>query len=200
VPTRAPFERLALVAAATLLAGCVMPHTPPAEFFRLSEQSGLHRAAQTRIFETANQRELLSASAATLQDLGFQIDESAPEVGFLRAAKERAAREYGQEILRGVLFVVGVAGRSLILIPVDLQQQIVASLAIRPIAADGSRQEVRIAFYRIVWKGDGQQSSQNSSQYIPPGLQRMEMIRGAELYQQFFARLSKAVFLEAQRI
>lgn len=191
--------RFAVAAAAALLAGCRTP-TPPQEFFRLTEASAVHRAAQTRLFETPNGRALLSASAATLQDLGFQIDESAPEVGFLRAAKERGAREYGQEILRGVIFVVGLAGRSVTIIPVDLQQQIVASMAIRPVSADGSRHEVRIAFYRVVWKGDGQQSSGSSSQYIPPGEQRMEMIRGAEIYQQFFARLSKAVFLEAHRI
>ena len=33
--------------------------------------------------------------------------------------------------------------------------------------------------------------------YIPPGEQRMEMIRDPLVYQQFFAKLSKAVFLEA---
>lgn len=191
--------RFAAVAAAALLAGCVSP-TPPQDFFRLTEQSALHRAAQTRVFETPNGRELLSASAATLQDLGFQLDESAPELGFLRAAKERGAREYGQEILRGVIFVFSLAGRSAMLIPVDLQQQIVASLAIRRVAADGSRHEVRVAFYRVIWKGDGYHFSQSSSKYTPPGEQRMEMIRGAEIYQQFFARLSKAVFLEAHRI
>ena len=51
-------------------------------------------------------------------------------------------------------------------------------------------------FYRLVWKGDGS----SGSQIILPGEQRMEMIRDAEIYQQFYARLSKAVFLEAQRI
>ena len=51
---------------------------------------------QTRMFETPNERELLSASAAVLQDLGFQIEESQREVGLLRAAKERSAREYSQ--------------------------------------------------------------------------------------------------------
>lgn len=191
--------RFAALATAALVAGCATP-TPPQEFFLLTEASALQRAAQTRIFETTNGRELLSASAATLQDLGFQIDETAPELGFLRAAKERGAREYGQEILRGVIFVIGLLGRSVTLIPVDLQQQIVASMAIRPVTADGTRYEVRIAFYRVVWKGDGQQASQTSSDYTPPGEQRMEMIRGAEIYQRFFARLSKAVFLEAHRI
>ena len=53
---------------------------------------------QTRLFETANEKELLSASAAALQDLGFQVEESVRAVGFLRATKERSAREYGQYI------------------------------------------------------------------------------------------------------
>jgi hypothetical protein len=35
---------------------------------------------------------------------------------------------------------------------------------------------------------------------VPPGQQYVQMIRDAVLYQQFFARLSKAVFLEAHKI
>ncbi len=61
---------------------------------------------------------------------------------------------------------------------------------------DVARHEVRIVFYRLVWQSEG--SSGDSS--IPPGLQRMEMIRDPVIYQQFFARLSKSVFLEAQKI
>ena len=63
----------------------------------------------------------------------------------------------------------------------------------RPINPEGTRQEVRIIFYRVVWKGDGQADRQ----YIPPGQQKMEMLRDPVMYQQFFAKLSKAVFLEA---
>ena len=58
---------------------------------------------------------------------------------------------------------------------------------------EATRQEVRIMFYRVVWKGDGM-AGENA---IPPGQQKMEMIRDPLLYQQFFAKLSKAVFLEA---
>jgi hypothetical protein len=47
-------------------------------------------------------------------------------------------------------------------------------------------------FYRVIWKGDGHADRQ----YVPPGEQHMEMLRDAALYQQFFAKLSKAVFLE----
>ena len=69
----------------------------PTEFFELSAESPAHKAMQTRLFETDNEKELLSASAAVLQDLGFQVEDVVREVGMLRAAKERSAREHGQE-------------------------------------------------------------------------------------------------------
>lgn len=144
---------------------------------------------QTRFFETKDEAELLSASAAVLQDLGFQVEESVQDVGFLRATKERSAREYGQDISRFFAFVLSLGK---FVMPVDLHQKIAATLIARPINPEATRQEVRIMFYRIVWKGDGQADRQ----YIPPGQQKMEMLRDPVMYQQFFAKLSKAVFLE----
>jgi hypothetical protein len=190
----------AALAAAALLAGCVAP-AKPGELFQLSPESPAHRSVQTRHFETSDETELLSASAAVLQDLGFQVNESVRELGFLRAAKERSAREYGQEIRRWLLLVVSSLGlvsgsNTLIVLPVDLHQQINASLVTRQLDADGSRHEVRILFYRIVWKSDGM----SGNQWVAPGEQRMQMIRDPGVYQQFFARLSKAVFLEAHKI
>lgn len=183
-----------------LLAGCVSP-TKPETFFQLTPESSAHKALQTRYFETAGEAQLLSASAAVLQDLGFQITESVRDVGFLRAAKERSAREYGQEITRVLVFLLSTLGlitgsNTLTFIPVDLHQQINACLVSRPLDADGSRHEVRVLFYRTVWKGSGQSGSSS----IPPGEQRMQMIHDSRIYQQFFARLSKAVFLEAHKI
>lgn len=170
------------------LAGCVT-QTKPEELFQLTPESAANRAMQSRMFETKDETELLSASAAVLQDLGFQVEESVREVGFLRAAKERSAREYGQYIRR---FLVLVLSMGKVLEPVELHQKIAASLVARPINPEATRQEVRITFYRVVWKGDGQ----FDRQYIPPGQQMMEMLRDPVLYQQFFAKLSKAVFLE----
>ena len=174
-----------------LLAGCVT-HTEPAELFQLTAESPGHRAMQTRLFETSNEKELLSASAAVLQDLGFQVEESVHEVGFLRATKERSAREYGQYIQRALFFILS---RGQVL-AVDLHQKIAAGLITRPLNQDATRQEVRIMFYRVVWKGEGQSDHQT----ISPGQQSMEMIRDPEIYQQFFAKLSKAVFLEAHTL
>jgi len=175
-----------------LFLGCAQP-TQPAELFQLTPESNANRAMQTRFFDTENDRELLSASAAALQDLGFQVEESVREVGFLRAAKERSAREYGQYRNRFFIWLLSLGH---VVIPIDLHQKIAASLVTRPLNEARSRQEVRIIFYRAVWKGDGQ-ADRN---YIPPGEQKMEMIRDPEMYQQFFAKLSKAVFLEPHSI
>lgn len=158
----------------------------------------MHKAAQTRYFETADEIELLSASAAVLQDLGFQVSESVHQLGYLRATKERSARERGQSVKRILVLVFTMGGY---LMPIDLHQKIEASMVTRPVNEDATRHEVRIQFYRIVWKGDGQVSSgMGQSHYIPPGEQKMEMIRDPLIYQQFFAKLSKAVFLEPHKI
>ena len=170
------------------LAGCTTP-SDPSELFQLTPESAINRAMQTRLFETSDQTELLSASAAVLQDLGFQVEESVQDVGFLRATKERSARQYGQDIGRFLIFVLSLGH---VIIPVDLHQKIAAVLVERPINSDGTRREVRIVFYRVIWKGDGHADRL----YVPPGEQHMEMLRDAALYQQFFAKLSKAVFLE----
>ena len=73
---------------------------------------------------------------------------------------------------------------------------VAAVLATRPVEGDDSRFSVRILFYRQVWKGDGQ----SGDHYIPPGQNRMEMIYDGQIYQQFFAKLSKGLFLEAHQI
>lgn len=185
---------------ATLLLGCVQTIQPEV-FFQLTPESLRNRALQTRIFETTNEKELLSASAAVLQDLGFQIEESEVGMGVLRAAKERSAREFWQEFWQVVVAILSSAGcvsgaNTIYLMPVDLHQQIGATLATRPMEGDDSRYTVRISFHRTLWKGDGQ----SGNLYISPGANRMEMISDGKIYQQFFAKLSKGLFLEAHEI
>lgn len=182
--------------------GCVAPTGNPEDFFVLAPEAPAHRALQTRVFETNDERELLSASAAVLQDLGFQVEESELGMGVLRAAKERSAREFWQEFTQGLVALLSAAAsayggsNAFFIPPVDVHQQIGATLATRPVAGDDSRFSVRVLFYRQVWKGDGQ----SGNQYIPPGANRMEMIYDAQIYQQFFAKLSKGLFLEAHQI
>ena len=178
-----------------LLTACV---SKPKQYtvFQLTPASAKYKALQTRIIETSKEKELFSASAAVLQDLGFQIEESAVDVGMLRAVKERSAREYGQEIAQVFIALLSVLGRSVTIIPVDLHQQIAATLVMHPIEESPSRFNVRIVFYRKIWQGDGSVGNQS----VPPGSQRMEMIYDTKIYRQFFAKLSKSVFLEIHQI
>ena len=111
----------------------------------------------------------------------------------VRAVKERSAREHGQDIGHFMIMVLtlGYVG-----IPVDLHQRITAVLVARPTNFAGMRSEVRVTFYRVVWKGQGHFERTT----IYPGEQRMEMIYDQEIYKQFFAKLSKALFLEAHTL
>ena len=174
-----------------LLTSCAT--TPkPESFFQLTPASAKYKALQSRIIETSRDKELLSASASVLQDLGFQIEESVADAGMLRAVKERSAREYSQEIGQGFVFLIGLLARRVIILPVDLHQQIAATLVMHPIENSTTQFIVRIAFHRTIWQSEGSST--------PPGQQSMEMIYDAEIYQQFFAKLSKSVFLEIHQI
>ena len=129
---------------ATQITGCVA-HTQPNELFQLKPESAANRAMQTRGFETRDEAELLSASAAVLQDLGFQVEESVREVGFLRATKERSAREHGQDITRFFIFLLSTGlvfvQQPPIVIPVDLHQKIAATLVTKPVNPEATRQD-----------------------------------------------------------
>jgi len=152
LPTTTRSSERARVAAIALLALGACESSPKPATFELEPESPQYRAAETRFFETRDADELLSASAAVLQDLGFHVEESVRELGFLRAAKERSAREHGQQIWRAVALVLSFGK---LLMPIDLEQKIAATLVARPADAEGKRFEVRIMFYRVVWEGDG---------------------------------------------
>ena len=172
--------RLAVtVACALAIVGC--QQTVPKAALQLSADSLQRRQVQTRVFETTDEAELLSASAALLQDLGFTLDESEVGLGVIVASKDRDATEVGQvvgSVAMAVLFGAHV--------PVDDEQKIRAALVTRRLA-DRDGYAVRLTMQRIVWNTDGKVS-------------KTEPLDDAQMYAQFFDRLSKSVFLEAQEL
>ena len=148
----------------------------------LIEVSLEQRQAQTRRFDTSDEAELLSASAAVLQDLGFNLDESETRLGLVVASKERDATETGQVI--GAVLLAVLLGAPM---PIDKVQKIRASLVTRPFDESSEGTAVRITFQRIVWNSNRQ-------------ISKIEALTDPELYQRFFEKLSKAVFLEAHEI
>jgi hypothetical protein len=124
--------------AARPAAGCAGPHRHSLERRRL----------QTRRIDGITEKELLSAAAGVLQDLGFNIDESETRLGVIVASKDRSAFTPSQVAGAIALALFGVSSS------IDKTQKIRVSLVTRPaIAADGSArtdsQMLRITIQRM---------------------------------------------------
>ena len=165
---------------ASFLAGCE-PGIPK-EALELSPESLKDRQLQTRHFETRDEAKLLSASTLLLQDLGFTLDESETKLGVIVGSKTRSAVNAGQ-----VVFAIIIAGLGGGAMPIDKAQKMRASLVTRPVGDSGDSTAVRITFQRIVWNTHGQVTT-------------AERMNDPKVYQEFFSKLSKSVFLEAHEI
>lgn len=160
------------------LAAC--NQTIPKSALQLSPDSLELRQLQTRSFDTKNERKLLTAGAGVLQDLGYNIDESETGLGVIVGSKDRDATEAGQ--VAAAVLVAALGGG---VMPIDKNQKIRASLITRP--AGKGKVNLRITLQRVVWNTQGHVSKTQS-------------IMEPEIYQDFFSKLSKAVFLEAHEI
>lgn len=156
--------------------------TIPKEALQLSPESLEKRQLQTRRFDTWDEAKILSACAQVLQDLGFNLDESESKLGVVVASKDRDAREAGQ--IAAAVVIAILLGAPM---PVDSTQKIRASLVTKPVGENEESMAVRVTFQRIVWNNQNQVS-------------KLETLDDPKLYQEFFERLSKAVFLEAHEI
>ncbi len=141
-----------------------------------------------RKYDTTDDKKVLQASAAALQDLGFTVDKSETDLGMIVASKNRSAVSVGQATLAITADVASAlfGAYSNLYSQTDKEQKIEASLVVNPSLAEKTT-VVRIKFQRVVWNQAGLVS-------------RFETIKNPELYQGFFERLSKAIFLEEQKI
>ncbi|MFA5168061.1 MAG: hypothetical protein WC530_05985 [Candidatus Omnitrophota bacterium] len=143
-----------------------------------------------RKYDTTDEKKVLQASAGALQDLGFTIDKSETNLGVIVASKNRSAVNVGATTL-----AITADLASAILTRnynanfyknSDKEQKIQASMIINPSLSD-KNMVVRVKFQSIVWNQSGQVS-------------RFETIKDPKLYQDFFERVSKAIFLEEHKI
>jgi hypothetical protein len=147
------------------------------EALTLQPEALEQRRIQTRRFETQSEHELLTASLEVLQDLGFSVDETEPDLGLIVASKNRDASSTGEMI---GAFIIGAAGDTQV--SYNVEQRIRASVVTRGLGKSGT--SVRVTFQRIVWNNLGEISTNES-------------IEEPKLYQEFFAKLSNSVFLTA---
>lgn len=153
----------------------------PKDALALSPDTLEERAIQSRYYETNDEAKILAACAGVLQDLGFTIDESETDLGFMVGSKDRDAMDTEQVV--GAVLMAVLLGVSM---PIDKNQKLRAAIIVNP-SLEGDRMHVRVKFQRKVWDTQNRVSN-------------VETIEDPELYQQFFERLSKSVFLEGHQI
>jgi hypothetical protein len=204
--SRVGWRRAGLVALCFLLAaGC---STVPEQSMELSPDSLKLRQLQTRRIEGIEENALLAASAGVLQDLGFNIDESETRLGVIVASKDRSALDLGdaaEDLLVDSLVEAALDAMFSALfgdhfdddddgedIVYDVTQKIRIAVVTRPaLDSSGQRRQdaqvIRITIQRLVWDSEGE-------------LSHTESIEDPKVYQKFFDRLSKSIFLELQAI
>lgn len=180
--------RLAVIAVALALAGC---QTLPDDAFRLTESALEARAMQTRQFDDVTEVEILAATSAVLQDLGYAIDEVEKELGVLSASKRADATNAAELLSKVALDATACILTFLIFCDndnyksADALQDIRLTLVVMPPAQNDAPHAVRITMQRVVWDRDGRVSDQ-------------ETVNEPEVYQAFFDKLSKSVFIEKE--
>jgi hypothetical protein len=143
------------------------------------------RAMQSRSFNTLDKDSLVQASSATLQDLGFTVGEVSKEYGVLVGSKERDAKEAGQVTVQVVLVLLAALGGNTHTATYDETQKINVTILINQI--DDKSSQVRVFFDRHITNNLGQ-------------LWKADLITDAEIYQQFFGKLSKSAFFEENKL
>jgi len=152
--------------------------TIPKDALRLTQKSLELRQIQQKEYNNVTEKQMLIASANVLQDIGFIIKESEQDLGLLIAEKTRDATNAGQVIAHLLLGT-----------PMNTHQKIRVSLITR--IKNNNSILVRASFQRIVFSDTKYQRG------VPT---TMEYIKDKKIYQDFYTKLDKAIFLAKQGI
>lgn len=175
---------------ALVIAAC---QTLPEDAFRLTESALELRELQTRSYEGVSDVQILAASSGVLQDLGYAIDEVEKELGVLSASKLADASD-DAEILGNVALDVADCLLTFFLgcendaykSSKDVQD-IRMTLVVLPNLERQGEYFVRLTMQRFIWAKSG-------------AIYDQETISDADVYQAFFDKLSKSVFLEKEGV
>lgn len=181
---------LSVIAAGIFLTAC---EAIPKSAFRLPETALATRQIQSRDYESMTDEQILSASMGVLQDMGYTLDEVEKPLGVLSASKRADAsnqlEEFGMFAADAVQCVftlmLGCTGNHYG--DIDDVQDIRLTLVSRPQLDNEEDVTVRVTIQRIILDKRGR-------------LSERETVTDEAVYTDFFAKLSKAVFLEQEGI
>ena len=168
---------LCIAAMIAIMSGCA---TKPFIGLQLNDTHLKERQIQMKRYEMKDEAALLASASAVLQDMGYNLDESETKLGVISSSKQRDARTADDVI--GKIFLSALTG---VAQPINVSQTIRVSLFTSKSAKGGYI--LRATFQRIVMNAHNQVSA-------------AETLLDEKLYTEFFSKLSKAVFLEAQDI
>jgi hypothetical protein len=166
-------KRIAFVGVGILfalsLAGCATAPAP--------QQSQLEiREYQTRMFDTANQKQVMKALIGALQDDGFVISQANTDLGLLTAQKEINVRNAGTAFVATLL-----AGN-------DATYQNNATMeATANVSAFGKQTRVRLNVAQKIMDNKG-------------GVMDVQPISDPKFYQDFFETVSKSLFIQHEKL
>jgi hypothetical protein len=174
----------ALLVAALALTGCA--EMPP-DYIAVKPSDAAQRELQGRRFDGIGEKELLDAAVGVLQDLGFTVEITGAELGFVQGTKEREAKAPDQALI--VLIVAALAASQGSSIPAGQMRQdqtISVLLTVRPAREGDARSHIVLVTFH--------------SHVRQPLLRTAGPLRDPVLYQSFFELLSKALFLQAHKL
>ncbi len=180
------FLKIIFIPSFLCLIGCAS--TAKMDVLKLSSDSLRNREIESRQFDTKNELQVLLATANVLQDMGFTLTEIENDLGVIVGSKERDATVPGQIAMAAFADILCAAAgtSSNALAMTDAVQSVLVSCVTR-LNLEGSKVVVRVAFQRVIF---------NQMQQVS----RLETINDPKIYQGFFDKLSKSIFLEANKI
>ena len=162
-------------------------------YFRSNPTDAVDLGEQTRRYPQVDREAVLFAGSAVLQDMGFRVTGGERRFGLLVGEKTAdvpgagLTHAVGEAMLVTATTILSVAlGENLIMdLPEQVAQRIHVSLLVTPDGDNGAT-TVRISLDRDMIYDHG---------YTIPDHTELPLV-----YQEFFERLSRAVFLEEQRL
>jgi hypothetical protein len=164
------------------LGGCT-PTTVQPEDMRLTPETTAKRHSQMRVFDSDNEAEVLLAVVAVLQDIGFLIDESEMQLGVIVGSKERSAIQPGEVAASYTLAILATLLTGEAVDPIYAERQTMRVSVVTIPVEEKNGTAVRVNFQRLVFTNKG-------------SISKKEVLGSDEIYQEFFSKLSKSLFLE----
>ena len=137
------------------------------------------RQFQTRSYDGTNKTVVMKAMLNVLQDEGFIVNNANPMLGFISGSKDFSAKDKTVDIAKEY----GISKTRLILTGV----RVATIEATANVTEIGKEMKVRVNFKRKLL-----------NQYGNP--QKIDEISDAKYYQDFFAKVDKAIFIQKQKI